>query len=132
LKLEPGHQKTITLTIEGKLDVFAAGGVQWDAGDLAVGDQVPEGDKGNGAIYRLRVSGSKAVVGGVTQLSGNPYGSNFTDFWIQGSEVITSMQENSVYHGWVKFWAYPTGGHALKGLKGTFGEPFGVVVSPGR
>ncbi|MGA2760873.1 MAG: hypothetical protein ABSF08_11195 [Candidatus Cybelea sp.] len=127
LKLEPGHKKAVTLTIQGKFHPYAAGGVQWDGKNLAVGDEDA------GKIYRLRVSGSHATVGGITPLSESEYDATFTDFSIQGSKIIASLQGGGAsYKGWVRFWAYPGGGHPLKGLKTPFDEPFGVVVSPGR
>ncbi len=94
------------------------GGVQWDSGHLAIGDQ-------NAAvIYEFSISGSQGVEVGSTPLTGSK---DVIQFWIQGKRVIGPDAGLAQ----VEFYKYPAGGSPTKVITG-FGEPVGATISKAK
>ncbi len=131
LRVNLGKRRAAIVNIKLKFSHFAPAGLQWDGTDLAVGNAygITHKQSSVGTIYRLRVSGTHATLDSTVKLISPQYG-GLTDFWIEGNEVVGSIERwNVSTTGWVDFWAYPRGGRLLRSLKGSFGEPFGVAVS---
>lgn len=97
-----------------------AGGIQWNAGEVAVGDYY------NAVIYEFRISGSTAQEVGSTPLDGS--GTVIQFFIDRDTAIVPSTLQNS--SGYVKLYEYPSGGTALRTLD--FGSPSGAVVSRAR
>jgi hypothetical protein len=95
--------------------IYFPGGVQWDGKYLAVGDL------GVPAIYRFSLSGQKGTKLGTVPLTG---GSEIVQFWIQGPKVVGPDAQS----GAIGLWKYPSGGKAVKLLKG-LNAPFGATIS---
>ena len=69
------------------------GGIQFDGKHVVIEDQ------GSHIVYRLRFSGSKAIVVGSSPLSGTTW---VEQYWIQGKTLIGPDSNSTVY-----FWRYP-------------------------
>jgi hypothetical protein len=96
------------------------GGIQWNAGEVAVGDYY------NAVIYEFRISGSTAQEVGSTPLDGS--GTVIQFFIDRDTAIVPSTLQNS--SGYVKLYEYPSGGTARRTLD--FGSPSGAVVSRAR
>jgi hypothetical protein len=97
-----------------------AGGIQWNTGEIAVGDYY------NAVIYEFRVSGSTAKEVGSTPLDAS--GAVIQFFIDRHIVIVPSTLQNS--SGYVKLYEYPSGGTARRTLD--FGSPSGAVVSRAR
>jgi hypothetical protein len=101
-------------TIKLSRAIFYAEAIRWDGSLMAIND--------GKNVYRVRFSGSKATIVGVTPM----YGSKFIyAIWIQGRTLIGA----DINGADVGFWAYPAGGPMLKEIIGLFSSPSGVTVS---
>jgi hypothetical protein len=94
-----------------------AGGIQFDGKHVAIEDQ------GSLIVYRLRFSGSNAIVVDTTPLNGAKY---LYQYWIRGKTLIGPDEYGNVY-----FWQYPVGGSPVSSIQG-FTEPYGSTVSVGH
>jgi hypothetical protein len=90
------------------------GGIQFDGKHIAIEDL------DSLIVYRLRFSGTEAVVMGGTSLSGTGY---VQQYWIQGKTLIGPGSNNTVY-----LWNYPEGGSPVSSIQGLT-EPYGSTVS---
>ena len=79
------------------------GGIQFD------GKRVAIEDLGSLIVYRLRFSGSKAIVVGSTSLNGAGY---VEQCWVRGKTLIGPDSNTTVY-----FWKYPRGGSPVNLLR---------------
>jgi hypothetical protein len=91
-----------------------AGGIQFD------GKHVILEDSRSLIVYRLRFSGSRAIIVGSTPLSG---AKDVHQYWLQGKTLIGPDLYGDVY-----FWQYSQGGIPINSIQG-FTEPFGSTVS---
>jgi hypothetical protein len=80
------------------------GQVQWDGSAMTIEDQYPP------AIYRLKISGSKATVVGETHFRGKSIAIGPT--WIQGNTVVVPYGRRGKSDKFVGLWRYPKGGKA--------------------
>ena len=97
------------------------GQVQWDGAYITLEDQP------DSSIYRLKVSGSTAMIVGTTSLE------RWTDTapaqsWIENGTII---QPNGNAATEMRFWHYPAGGYPTKGIASP-AALFGVTVSLAR
>ena len=93
------------------------GGIQFD------GEHVVIEDLASLKAYRLRFSGSNAIIIGSTPLNGTPW---VEQYWIQGKTLIGPDENSTVY-----FWKYPTGGSPINSIQGfTLVVGSTVSVSP--
>jgi hypothetical protein len=90
------------------------GGIQFDGKHIVIEDL------GSLIVYRLRFSGSNAIVVGSTPLNGAKY---IYQYWIQGKTLIGPDEYGDVY-----LWKYPQGGSPVNTIQG-FTEPSGSTVS---
>lgn len=90
------------------------GGIQFDGKHVAIGDL------GSHIVYRLRFSGSKAIIVGGTPLNGT---TSVEQYWIQGKTLIGPDGNSTVY-----LWKYPGGGSPVSSIQG-FTLDFGSTVS---
>ncbi len=105
------------------------GGVRWDGGYVAIGDQNYEGRQ-TSAIYQISVSGSRARVKGTTPLTGSCDVVQFTFGRTGGKKGGRKNQVigPDVCQNNVGFYHYPAGGSATKTLNG-FQYPVGATLS---
>jgi len=96
--------------------------LQWDGKDMTVADYY------RSAIYRVKVSGSRAKTVGETRFSGQKDHRGWQS-WIQGGTVIKPSGELGHTVG---LWNYPTGGKAFDTLSGWKYTILGVTVSVGQ
>jgi hypothetical protein len=80
------------------MGLSAPGEVQWDGKHMTIADP------GQGELFRITVSGSKAKVVGTTVLDG--YGEPAAQSWIQGDRL---MAQDGQGGGRLGFWRYPEG-----------------------
>jgi hypothetical protein len=90
------------------------GGIQFDGKHVAIEAQRTK------IVYRLRFSGSQAVVLGSTRLQGTAF---VQQYWIQGTTLIGPDNNSAVY-----FWKYPGGGSPVSSIQG-FTLNYGSTVS---
>ncbi|MGB6740499.1 MAG: hypothetical protein WBE59_08580 [Candidatus Cybelea sp.] len=90
------------------------GGIQFDGKHIAIEDQDSH------VVYRLRFSGTKAILVGSTPLNGTTW---VAQYWIQGKTLVGPDENSTVY-----FWRYPGGGSPVGSIQG-LPEPYGVTVS---
>jgi hypothetical protein len=114
-ELPKGSGTLVNVNLSKSINWF--GQVQWDGAHITLEDEPAS------AVYRLKVSGSTALVVGTTRLS------QWTDTqpaqsWIQNQTII---QPNGASATEIRFWPYPAGGKPSK----TVSSPalFGVTVS---
>jgi hypothetical protein len=91
-----------------------SGGIQFDGKHVVIEDQ------GSHVVYRLRFSGTKAIVVGSTPLNGTTWVEQYS---IQGKTLIGPDSNSTVY-----FWKYPGGGPPV-GSIGGFTLNYGSTVS---
>lgn len=103
-------------TIALNAHINRPGQVQWDGGDVAVGDA----GAAPSVIDRFSISGSSGTKAGSTKLSGSD---DVAQFWIAGTRVIGPDFEKDD----VGFWSYPAGGSPTKTIAGVYG--YGAAVS---
>lgn len=96
------------------------GGIQWNAGEVAVGDYE------DAVIYEFRIYGSTAQEVGSTPLDGS---GAVLQFFIDGKTVLVPSSSEST-SGYVKLYRYPGGGAAHRTLDSS--HPVGAVVSGAR
>ncbi len=90
------------------------GGIQFDGKHVAIEDIKKS------IVYRLRFSGSQAVVVGSTRLQGTTF---VQQYWTQGTTLIGPDGNSAVY-----FWKYPRGGSPANSIEG-FTLDYGSTVS---
>ncbi len=110
--------RSIRLNEEILNRIRSAGGIQWSAGRLAVGNDTRYP---RASIDQLRIGGAQAHFGNQTVLSGS---SGIGPFWIQNGSAIVP-EEDAAY-----LWKYPKGGKPFATLAVSGGD--GVVVSLAR
>lgn len=91
-----------------------SGGIQFDGKYVAIEDQ------GSHIVYRLNLSGPKAIVVGSTHLNGTTY---VDQYWIQGKALIGPDSNSTVY-----LWKYPRGRSPVSSIGG-FTLNYGSTVS---
>jgi hypothetical protein len=101
-------------TIATSNSVLFPGGVQWDGKYVTVNDQEAH------AIYRYRVSGTRAALKGTVSLRGS---SDCVQTWIAKAVVFCPDSGNND----VEVYKYPAGGNASATLRGYFDVPIGAV-----
>jgi hypothetical protein len=122
-ELPEGSTQFTNLSLQGLAKSFGyPAGILWDGKDLAFGDLDRD------VIYRLRVSGAKAIVTGTLELTG---AQNVEQFTISGlgrhAHGATLIGPNSSDRS-VMFWSYPAGGKPIKAITGLDGA-FGTAIS---
>ena len=115
-ELRKGARSLTDIALQKSISLSGMGEVQWDGHYITIEDLTA------GAIYRLRISGSKATVAGTTHLN-NWNGPTLS--WIEGSTVLipTGIGDSTL-----AAWRYPAGGKPIKTAKGS-SAMFGVTVS---
>lgn len=93
------------------------GGIKFD------GEYITIENFASNIVYRLRFSGSRAIIVGGTHLNGTSY---VQQYWIQGNTLIATDGDSTVH-----FWRYPEGGSPVRSMGG-FTDPWGVTVSEPR
>jgi hypothetical protein len=124
-ELAKGSSTVTVLSVAG--DLGAEGQVQWDGSYLTYEGR----DSRHVKVSRLQISGSTAVVAGVTQIR-RPVNANQT--WITSNRVIVSYSTKASQINRIGLWKYPKSGKAVTKF-GTFGTALeritGVTLSKG-
>lgn len=113
-ELPKGETQFKNYLLDGR--ITHSGGIQFDGKHVVIEDQSSH------IAYRLRLSGSKAIVLGSTPLNGTQY---VDQYWIQGKTLIGPDSNTTVY-----LWKYPAGGSPV-GSIGGFTLNYGSAVSAG-
>jgi hypothetical protein len=113
VELPKGSNSFETITLNQTIEF--PGGVQWDAGSLAVEDQQTSN------VYQFAISGTNGTLKGTTTLQG---ASDIGGSWIQKPDLVGADAGNDD----VEIWRYPTGGMSVKTICSSC-SPTGVVVS---
>lgn len=111
--------------------IYQNAGIQWDGKYLAVLDNGLQGNR----IYQFSISASAGTLEGTTVLTGTKA---VQQFWVpkfgngnvnpQGKWVAGADSYNSN----APYFAYPSGGSALKTITDSISTPWGVTVSKAR
>lgn len=124
-ELPQGGQSFETLSVYGGAFYLRPGGVQWDGKHITVVNV--------NVIYRLTISGSRAMVVGSTKLKevgGSSVGGDVTPDWIGAGSTVAADHSYASRHWRVALWKYPRGGLPSKYFGGQFsGGTYGVTVS---
>ena len=101
------------------------GGVQWDAGSLALGDQYANKfikEPYANVVYKLKISGNSGTVMATVPLVG---GGDVVQFWVQGTNIIGPDAQNE----YVGYWKDRAGGGSPTKVLTKFYVPVGATVS---
>jgi hypothetical protein len=90
------------LALSKSISLSGMGQIQWDGTDITLEDLTA------GAIYRLKIDGTKANIVGTTRL-GKWYDATLS--WIDGARVLVPTGEQQTQIG---AWNYPKGGKAVQ------------------
>ncbi len=116
----PAGRKTFT-GIKLKQSIEAAGAVQWDGTDVAVGDS----GSSPSMIYQFHIHANVGTKVGATALDGTP---SVLQFWIAGSTALGAVPSAST----IAFWMYPAGGDPRRAILQNVNKARGVAISPSK